>query len=165
MNGGVSGSSSMYGAFYPGGSTKFQIRDERDVPRIRISSQAFQSGAYMTLNSPTPVIGLYELSNYLELLTVGTAITDPKDKKNSYTVPNGIIPNSFLILTPPHPGNDDWHVELQINAAKYSKFVWVGVAITMFLLGLIVIILHWLEKREDRLEKKKIRHIINFESF
>jgi integrin alpha FG-GAP repeat containing protein 1 len=108
----------------------------------------------------------------------------------NYLFYEGVIPNSQLIFIPYQPdGVEDpstyvlfclahlyasttnpnaffyrWKVELYIQPADYIPWVFVTLAGAAAILATVVATLNWMEKREDRLERRKALHIVNFDA-
>lgn len=57
-----------------------------------------------------------------------------------------------------------WKVELYIQPADYIPWVFVVLAGAAAILATVVATLNWMEKREDRLERRKALHIVNFDA-
>ncbi|KAG1441157.1 hypothetical protein G6F46_013415 [Rhizopus delemar] len=80
----------------------------------------------------------------------------------------GVIPNSQLVILPYQPedvqDSSSWKVELYIKPGDYVPWV-LGVLTTAALvLGIVVVVLRVMEKREDEMERQKTLHIINFDA-
>ncbi|CAJ0759893.1 10560_t:CDS:10, partial [Entrophospora sp. SA101] len=57
-----------------------------------------------------------------------------------------------------------WLLELYIHPGDWIPWVLITLVIATVILAIIVAALHWMEKREDELEKKKASHVINFDA-
>ncbi|CAG8809807.1 20433_t:CDS:2, partial [Dentiscutata erythropus] len=83
-----------------------------------------------------------------------------------YTSFSGVIPNSQLIIVPYQPPSvfdpSTWSLELFIHPGDWIPWVLLVLIISTIVMAIIVVILNWMEKREDELERKKASHMIHF---
>ncbi|KAF7727468.1 hypothetical protein EC973_007537 [Apophysomyces ossiformis] len=144
-----------YGVNYPGATFKFTVLDTSGVKHAHQVSQLSQS-AYLPLQTPYCLFGLGRTNNYVEEMFAGT------------TRHQGVIPNSQLIFIPYQPDDvqdsSTWKLELYIQPADYVPWVLVVLIAAAIILGVVVAVLHWMEKREDEMERRKALHIINFDA-
>ncbi|KAG0188719.1 hypothetical protein DFQ28_004447 [Apophysomyces sp. BC1034] len=152
-----------YGVSYPGATFKFTVLDTSGVKHAHQVSQLSQS-AYLPLQTPYCLFGLGRTNNYVEEMFAGTT----RHQKQNYFFYEGVIPNSQLIFIPYQPDNvqdsSTWKVELYIQPADYIPWVLVVLIAAAIILGIVVGVLHWMEKREDEMERRKALHIINFDA-
>lgn len=57
-----------------------------------------------------------------------------------------------------------WEVELYIQPGDYVPWVLALLIAAACILGIVVAVLYWMEKREDEMERRKALHIINFDA-
>jgi hypothetical protein len=69
-----------------------------------------------------------------------------------------------FVQTKPNAFFCRWKVELYIQPADYIPWVFVTLAGAAAILATVVATLNWMEKREDRLERRKALHIVNFDA-
>ncbi|KAI8381145.1 uncharacterized protein BYT42DRAFT_565436 [Radiomyces spectabilis] len=152
-----------YGVSYPGATFKFTVLDTSGVKRAHQVSQLSQT-SYLCLQTPYSLFGLGRTNNYVEELFAGVT----RHQKMNYLFYEGVIPNSQLVFIPYQPetvqDSSSWKVELYIQPAAYVPWVLVILIAAAAILGIVVAILHWSEKREDELERRKALHIINFDA-
>ncbi|CAO3663293.1 unnamed protein product [Umbelopsis ramanniana] len=152
-----------YGVNYPGATFKFTVLDTSGVKRVHQVPQLSQTG-YLSLQTPYSLFGLGRTNNYIEEMFAGTT----RHQAQNYLFYEGVIPNSQLIFIPYQPdGVEDsstWKVELYIQPADYIPWVFVTLAGAAAILATVVATLNWMEKREDRLERRKALHIVNFDA-
>lgn len=55
-------------------------------------------------------------------------------------------------------------MELYIQPGDYVPWVLAVLIVVACILGIVVAVLYWMEKREDELERRKALHIINFDA-
>lgn len=115
----------------------------------------------MTLMSPSQYLGLGRTNTFVELLAVSTS-TKSLNEANW----TNVIPNSNLIAFPPYEYNEKshWTLELHINPSEYVTWILVALSSCMVVLISIVLILRKLESREDKRERKRALHAINFDA-
>ncbi|EIE92252.1 hypothetical protein RO3G_17059 [Rhizopus delemar RA 99-880] len=152
-----------YGVSYPGASLKFTVLDTSGVKRSHQISQLSQS-AYLPLLTPYCLFGLGRTNNYVEEMFAGVT----RHQEKNYYMHEGVIPNSQLVILPYQPedvqDSSSWKVELYIKPGDYVPWV-LGVLTTAALvLGIVVVVLRVMEKREDEMERQKTLHIINFDA-
>ncbi|RUS28626.1 hypothetical protein BC938DRAFT_481655 [Jimgerdemannia flammicorona] len=152
-----------YGVSYPGATFKFTVLDTSGVKRVQQVSQ-FSQAAYLSLQTPYMLFGLGRTNNYVEELFAGTT----RHQAEHYFFFEGVIPNSQLIFIPYQPAEvkdtSTWKVELYIQPADYVPWVMVILIAAACVLAIVVAVLHWMEKREDELDRRKALHIINFDA-
>lgn len=152
-----------YGVNYPGATFKFTVLDTSGVKRAHQVSQLSQTG-YLALQTPYSLFGLGRTNNYIEEMFAGTT----RHQAQNYLFYEGVIPNSQLIFIPYQPADvhdsSTWKVELYIQPADYIPWVFVVLAAAAAILATVVATLNWMEKREDRLERRKALHIVNFDA-
>ncbi|KAL1915364.1 uncharacterized protein VTP21DRAFT_6822 [Calcarisporiella thermophila] len=152
-----------FGVSYPGSSFKFTVLDTAGNKRANQIAQLPQA-SYMALHTPYTLFGLGRTNNYVEKLFIGVTLK----QSQHYTSYSGVIPNSQLIINPYQPpGSKDpesWILELYIRPGEYVPWVLVTLVSATVLLGIVVAVLNWMEKREDELERRKALHIINFDA-
>ncbi|KAI7897751.1 uncharacterized protein BX663DRAFT_481196 [Cokeromyces recurvatus] len=152
-----------YGVSYPGASLKFTVLDTSGVKRSHQVSQLSQS-AYMSLLTPYCLFGLGRTNNYVEELFAGVS----RHQHKNYFFYEGVIPNSQLVFLPYQPDHiqdsSSWKVELYIKPADYVPWVLAVLVAASIILGIVVVVLRIVEKREDEMERRKALHIINFDA-
>ncbi|CAO3685637.1 unnamed protein product [Umbelopsis vinacea] len=152
-----------YGVNYPGATFKFTVLDTSGVKRVHQVPQLSQTG-YLSLQTPYSLFGLGRTNNYIEEMFAGTT----RHQTQNYLFYEGVIPNSQLIFIPYQPEDvadtSTWKVELYIQPADYIPWVFVVLAGAAAILATVVATLNWMEKREDRLERRKALHIVNFDA-
>ncbi|KAI9311839.1 hypothetical protein BX666DRAFT_1992962 [Dichotomocladium elegans] len=152
-----------YGVNYPGATLKFTVLDTAGHKRAHLVSQLAQT-SYMALQTPYCLIGLGRTNNYVEEMFAGVT----RHQEHNYLFYEGVIPNSQLIFIPYQPENvhdsSTWEVELYIQPGDYVPWVLVVLIAAACMLGIVVVVLYWMEKREDELERRKALHIINFDA-
>jgi len=151
-----------FGASYSGPSYKYTILD---TSGRRSAAQVCQlpQTSYQALHTPYAFFGLGRTNNYVENLFVGST----KHQPMHYINMEGVIPNSKVVIIPPHGANDgpgDWHKKLYLRPGDWIPWVTLTVVLTMIVLAVIVLVLHLNEKREDEMERRRRLHHINFDA-
>ncbi|KAJ1975956.1 hypothetical protein H4R34_004150 [Dimargaris verticillata] len=151
-----------YGVNYPGASIKYSIVDTVGQKRVFQLAQLGQSN-YMARQTPYNLFGLGRTNNYIEELFVGSTY----NQTTAYRSWQGIIPNSQLMISP-YQGDgtdtDSWNIELYINPSSSALGVLVVLLITIAVLAVTVLVFNWFEKRQDKREKDRALHVINFDA-
>ncbi|KAI8991683.1 hypothetical protein BDF20DRAFT_812771 [Mycotypha africana] len=152
-----------YGVNYPGASIKFTVLDTNGHKKSRQVAQLSQT-AYLSLQTPYCLFGLGRTNNYIEELFAGIT----RHQEQNYFFYEGVIPNSQLVFLPYQPDHirdsSSWRVELYIKPAKYVPWVLIVLVVTSVILGVVVVVLRSMEKKEDEMERRKALHIINFDA-
>eukprot|EP00842_Homolaphlyctis_polyrhiza_P005034 jgi/Hompol1/5531/HPOL_004510-RA len=152
-----------YGVNYVGTTLKYTVLDPTGKRRATQAAQMPQS-AYMALDTPYTLLGLGRTNNYIEDLFVGVARRTPRHVAAYHSV----IPNSQLVIVPYErdagAGPDRWKLELYMNPGSSASALLLVLTGSLVLLGSIVWILDWAEKREDEIERKRVLHAINFDA-
>ncbi|ORX56668.1 hypothetical protein BCR36DRAFT_395605 [Piromyces finnis] len=154
---------SPFGVNYIGSTYKFTVIDLVGQKRANQVAQLSQSN-YNALQTPYCLFGLGRTNSYIEELFVGVS----RRTQKHYNVYSGMIPNSQLIIIPYQQENGDtssWQLKQFINPSEYVPYVFISLVSTIVILIIITLLLQFLEKREDELEKKRALHIINFDAF
>jgi len=154
---------SPFGVNYIGSTYKFTVIDLVGQKRANQVAQLSQSN-YNSLQTPYCLFGLGRTNSYMEELFVGVS----RRTQKHYNIYSGMIPNSQLIIIPYQENNGDtssWELKQFINPSEYVPYVFISLVSTIVILIIITLLLQFLEKREDELEKKKALHIINFDAF
>jgi len=154
---------SPFGVNYIGSTYKFTVIDLVGQKRANQVAQLSQSN-YNSLQTPYCLFGLGRTNSYMEELFVGVSRRNIK----YYNIYSGMIPNSQLIIIPYQQENEDpslWQLKQFINPSEYVPYVFISLVCTIIILIIITLLLQFLEKREDELEKKRALHIINFDAF
>uniref|UniRef100_A0A146LKX2 T-cell immunomodulatory protein n=1 Tax=Lygus hesperus TaxID=30085 RepID=A0A146LKX2_LYGHE len=143
-----------YGTNLPGPLTSYNATDLDDEPRASVSAQLSQS-AYLSLHLPYTLFGLGRTPNFVDELRVGVY---GKSKKWSQ-----IIPNSQMVVIPiPLQDPTHWMVRLFVTPSKLIIQSFVALLGTCMLLTLIIAVLWWKERREDRRESRQEVHRFNY---
>jgi len=154
---------SPFGVNYIGSTYKFTVIDLVGQKRANQVAQLSQSN-YNALQTPYCLFGLGRTNSYMEELFVGVS----RRTQKHYNIYSGMIPNSQLIIIPYQQENGDpssWELKQYINPSEYVPYVFISLVCTIVILIIITLLLQFLEKREDELEKKRALHIINFDAF
>jgi len=152
-----------FGVNYIGSTFKFTVIDLVGQKRANQVAQLSQS-SYNALQTPYCLFGLGRTNSYMEELFVGVS----RRTQKHYNIYSGMIPNSQLIIIPYQQENGDtssWQLKQFINPSEYVPYVFISLVSTIVILIIITLLLQFLEKREDELEKKRALHIINFDAF
>ncbi|KAJ3055510.1 hypothetical protein HK097_010285 [Rhizophlyctis rosea] len=148
-----------YGVNYAGATYKYTVLDTSGKRRANTVAQLPQS-SYFALQTPYALFGLGRTNNYVEDLFVGVSRYEP----NHVAHYQGVIPNSQLIIIPYEKDTEAWSMEMYVEPGSATSGVLAVLGTSLVLLLGVVAGLHWIEKREDELEKKKALHLLNFDA-
>jgi len=99
---------------------------------------------------PFALIGIGRSNNFIESFTVSHNINGTR----SMRVWTPIIPKSTLfVVTNGNSESESWYLDVLIKPNEKLILIIMVDAVFLLILGLIIIVLHLLEKAEDRKEK------------
>jgi integrin alpha FG-GAP repeat containing protein 1 len=112
-----------------------------------------QSGhtAYQGLALPFSQIGIGRSNNFIESFTVAAFVNGSR----SLRVWTPIIPKSVLFIVTENNAQepDTWKLDVLVKPSEKMVMIIIVDAVFLLVLGLIIIVLHMLEKAEDRKDK------------
>ncbi len=145
-----------FGTNLPGPSIRYRTTTQDGNTQVGVAAQLPQS-AYFALYLPYTIFGLGRTPNFVEDLTVGMF--------NETRTWNQIIPNSQLVVIPfPPQSPSRWKAQLFVTP---SKIIWqtvIALTGTCVVIAFIICLLHWKERREDRIEKLQEAHRFYFDA-
>lgn len=133
-----------YSSAFPGAVFMFTLT-ELDMKKVILHSTQMPMTGFYSLNTPYCVYGLGRTNSYIEEFYVALPLNSSNFK--SWTP---IIPNSYLIASPVKGNTDEWFLELFASPTDKIGII-IGVCCgCMVLIGIVVIVNYWREKREDK---------------
>ncbi|ESP02604.1 hypothetical protein LOTGIDRAFT_237922 [Lottia gigantea] len=151
-----------YGVNQVGPAIKYETVNSNGDPQIGIASQLVQS-AYFSLQLPFTVFGLGQTPNFVDKLVVG--IPYPHGAKSRNKEFTSIIPNSRLVITPyPVDDSSSWSNKLFITPSKLVLLTGAALLGVCGFIAIIVAILHWRDRAEDKREKLQDSHKFHFDA-
>nr|AVP12666.1 T-cell immunomodulatory protein [Testudinalia testudinalis] len=151
-----------YGVNQVGPAIKYETVNSNGDPQIGIASQLVQS-AYFSLQLPFTVFGLGQTPNFVDKLVVG--IPYPHGAKSRNKEFTSIIPNSRLVITPfPVDEPSSWSNKLFITPSKLVLLTGASLLGVCGFIAIIVGILHWRDRAEDKREKLQDSHKFHFDA-
>lgn len=145
-----------YGTNLPGPRISYRTTTQEGHIRHAVSAQLPQS-AHFSLNLPYTIFGLGRTPNFVDTLTVGLS-----NHSRDWTQ---IIPNSQMVVIPWPPDQPSkWKAQLFVTP---SKLILMSVAALTGVCGLITVIigvLHWKERQEDKKERLSESHRFHFDA-
>jgi integrin alpha FG-GAP repeat containing protein 1 len=140
----------MYGNGLSGANYRLVVTDLNDNKFVIIGSQLTQS-AYNAIQMPYSYLGIGRSNNYVETFTAAYST----ELHRSIRVWTPIIPNSQLIIFAPEKDAPNWSLELFINPTSSLALIVIACLICLVIIGVVIIILHIGEKKEDQKNKQK----------
>ncbi|KAL1497598.1 hypothetical protein ABEB36_008530 [Hypothenemus hampei] len=156
INGRVGKKRRTYGTNLPGPSISYKTTTQEGNLRHGVSPQLPQS-AHFSLNLPYTIFGLGRTPNFVDSVTVGLS-----NHSKSWTQ---IIPNSQMVVIP-WPVSKPWKWKAQLFVTP-SKLILMSVAALTAVCGMITVIigvLHWKERQEDKKERLSESHRFHFDA-
>lgn len=182
-----------YGTSPAGPSFRYAITTADDSLQIASATQLSQS-AHMALQLPYTLFGLGRNWNFVEVLQVGLSIKDgpsanygfynndtssssdlDNQQEDDFPIPASkfpsarnftqIVPNSQVIIFPyPLDSPQHWVTKLYMTPSKALKLTAAALLLVCFVVGLIISVLHYREKQEDRREKLQQSQAFHFDA-
>ncbi|XP_044754038.1 T-cell immunomodulatory protein [Coccinella septempunctata] len=145
-----------YGTNLPGPRISYSTTTQEGNLRHAAAAQLPQS-AHFSLNLPYTIFGLGRTPNFVDFLTVGLS-------NHSKDWPQ-IIPNSQMVVIPWPPSEPNkWRAQLFVTP---SKLILMSVAALTGVCGLITLligVLYWKERQEDKKERLSESHRFHFDA-
>lgn len=130
------------GISVPSASFKAVLTSLEDDKFMVTAGQSGQT-SYQSLQMPFAQIGIGRSNNFIESFTVGSYVNGSR----SLRVWTPIIPKSVLfIVTNNNQDSEQWKLDVLIKPSEKMIMIILVDAVFLLILGLIIIVLHMLEK-------------------
>lgn len=140
----------------PGPRVSYKTTTQDGNARHATSSQLPQS-AHFSLNLPYSIFGLGRTPNFVDTLTVGLS-----SKHRDWTQ---IIPNSQMVVIPWPPDNpSQWKAQLFVTPSKLILMSVAGLTTACCVITIIIGVLHWKERQDDKRERLSESHRFHFDA-
>ncbi|CAH3153719.1 unnamed protein product [Porites lobata] len=151
-----------YGVNQVGPFIKYTTTSTNGDIKYGSAAQLSQS-AYFALQCPYTVFGLGRTPNFVDDLAVGMPGSIKRPKRNQTW--ESIIPNSQVIVIP-YPPDDpsSWTMKLLVTPSKLVLLTGLSLLGICVVIGIIILLLHLKEKREDQKEKQRDAHKFHFDA-
>ncbi|KAK6186117.1 hypothetical protein SNE40_008215 [Patella caerulea] len=151
-----------YGVNQVGPAVRYETVNSNGDQQIGIASQLTQS-AYFSLQLPFTVFGLGQTPNFVDTLEVG--VPYPAGKSPRHKAFTSIIPNSRLVITPYELDSpNSWSNKLFITPSRLVLLTGAALLGTCGFIAIIVGILHWRDRVQDKREKLQDAHKFHFDA-
>lgn len=145
-----------YGTNLPGPFVSYRTTTQEGDERHGASAQLPQS-AYHTLGLPYTIFGLGRTPNFVDGLGVGLS-----GQHRDWTQ---IIPNSQVVVIPwPPKEPTKWRAQLFVTPSKLILMSVAALTSVCGLITVIIIVLYWRERQEDRKERLQESHRFHFDA-
>nr|XP_022907771.1 T-cell immunomodulatory protein [Onthophagus taurus] len=145
-----------YGTNLPGPRISYKTTTQEGDIRHAASAQLPQS-AHFSLNLPYNIFGLGRTPNFVDTLTVGLSTYS-----RTWTQ---IIPNSQMVVIPwPVEKPSQWKAQLFVTPSKLILMSVAGLTTACCLITIIIGVLHWKERQEDKKERLSETHRFHFDA-
>lgn len=155
-------SSMPYGVNQPGPIVLYNMTTQDGHPLFSSAIQMSQT-AFFPLHLPYSVFGLGQTPNFIDVLTISIPVKFNKSEhKREWTQ---IIPNSQIVVIP-HPPEDEtrWVKRLFVTPSHNVFLTCMALVGTCLFITLIVGVLHWKERKEDKKEKMQDAYRFHFDA-
>uniref|UniRef100_A0A0B6YSC2 T-cell immunomodulatory protein TIP C2 domain-containing protein n=1 Tax=Arion vulgaris TaxID=1028688 RepID=A0A0B6YSC2_9EUPU len=151
-----------YGVNQVGPTARFESTTPTGSDQIGVATQLSQS-AYFSLQLPFMLFGLGQTPNFVDTLQVGIPYPAGKAPRNHSW--SSIIPNSQVIVIPyPLEDPESWKHELYVTPSRLVLLTGVSLLGTCTFIAIIVGLLHWKERMEDKKEKLQEAQRFHFDA-
>ncbi|XP_065225175.1 T-cell immunomodulatory protein [Planococcus citri] len=144
----------VFGSNLAGPKIRYKTTTQDGTSRTGVAVQLPQS-AHLALYLPYTIFGLGRTPNFIEDLTISLF-----NKSRTW---NQIIPNSQLIVAPKGEPSQ-WTAQLFVTPSKIVLQTVVALTGTCIVIGCIIAMLHWKERKEDRIERLQEAHRFHFDA-
>lgn len=148
-----------FGVNYVGATFRVSFTDSEGLIRVRHAAQLPQT-SNRALQLPFAIFGLGRTNSFVDRFSAASTFSG----KSNWHSQNHIIPNSDLVVIPPHADNSAWQFQVYIHPSAHLIWVAASLVVAMSILLVITGYFKVKEKREDEAEKKKRAHAINFDA-
>ncbi|XP_035218412.1 T-cell immunomodulatory protein-like [Stegodyphus dumicola] len=151
-----------YGVNQPGPMVRYNMTKQDGQPVVSTSIQMSQS-AHFPLQLPYSIFGLGQTPNFIDILTISIPAKFKKNvHKHDWTQ---IIPNSQIVVIPNPPVDENkWVTKLFVTPSHLVLKTGIALIGTCVFLSLLVVLLHWKERKEDKLEKMQDAYRFHFDA-
>lgn len=151
-----------YGVNQVGPVIQFQTTTSHGDTEIGVASQLSQS-AYFSLQLPFVVFGLGQTPNFVDVLEVGIQ-NPPNTGKRQRSWPS-IIPNAQVVVIPdPTDSPSRWTMKLFVTPSRMVLLTGASLLGTCAFIAIIIVLLHWRERVEDKKEKLQEAQRFHFDA-
>lgn len=145
-----------YGTNLAGPSISYETTTQEGTVRHGVAAQLPQS-AHFSLNLPYSIFGLGRTPNFVDKLTVGLS-----NHSREWTQ---IIPNSQMVVIPwPAKDPSKWKAQLFVTPSKLILMSVAGLTTVCGLITVIIGVLYWKERQEDKKERMSESHRFHFDA-
>lgn len=151
-----------YGVNQPGPIVRYNMTKTDGHPLVSSAVQISQT-AYFPLHLPYSVFGLGQTPNFIDALTV--AIPAKFNHSVHMREWTQIIPNSQIVVIP-HPPHEErkWVKKLFVTPSHYVLLTCIALIGTWTCIAMLVGLLHWRERKEDKKEKMQDAYRFHFDA-
>ncbi|XP_076448760.1 T-cell immunomodulatory protein-like [Babylonia areolata] len=151
-----------YGVNQVGPVIRFRTTTSHGDTEIGVASQLSQS-AYYSLQLPFEVFGLGQTPNFVDVLEVGIQ-NPPKTSKRQRSWPS-IIPNAQVVVIPvPTDNPSRWTMKLFVTPSRMVLLTGASLLGTCAFIAIVIVLLHWKERVEDKREKLQEAQRFHFDA-
>lgn len=118
--------------------------------------------SHRTLHSPFALFGLGRSPNFVDEVKLGTPRWPNKKNQNFFI--EQIIPNSRIIFAPPYDDNSIWKYSFYLTPSQLIVQSFLVLLSVCGILILLILILHFRERQEDRKERHAQTHRFHFDA-
>lgn len=156
VSGGLTKKSRTFGTNLPGPKVSYLTTTQDGHPRQGIATQLPQSG-YYSLYLPYTIFGLGRTPNFVDELIVSVL-------NETHSWPQ-IIPNSQMVIIPnPIDDPSKWNAKLFVTPSRLILQSAAALAGTCLFILVIIGVLYFKERQEDRIEKRMEAHKFHFDA-
>ncbi|CAD6198543.1 unnamed protein product [Caenorhabditis auriculariae] len=149
------------GISWGGACASFSILDSYGKSQKSMACQN-PSNTYRTFLPPFILFGLGRSPNFVDELHIGIPKYTERLSDQQHTLKQ-IVPNSRLVVLPPADGSHHWLTRLYVTPSQLIVQSLIVIASVCLMLLLVVGVMHWREKKEDRFERQQQSYRFHFD--
>lgn len=143
-----------YGSIIPGPVVRYNSTTQVGDLQTSVAAQFYRS-AHFPLDLPYVFFGIGHSPNFIDVLDVSVSHKKSMQRSKKWTQ---LIPNSQIIVIPYLPDESYWKAKIFLPSSKAAVHTF-GVLLGFCgVIAIIVFLLHWKERTEDRKERLAESH-------
>ncbi|KAL7671148.1 hypothetical protein ACOME3_006056 [Neoechinorhynchus agilis] len=148
-----------YGDNWPGSTVLVTVNTDESHSYTLFGSQMIHGNSQFALALPYVTFGLGNMPNFVENVRVASAASHENNdmtalKPYHHDWPQ-MIPNSHIVIVIyPPDAPSTWKTHLHVTPSKLIIYTGIALTVICVAIGILVLVLHFKEKKEDKKERK-----------
>lgn len=119
--------------------------------------------SHRALYSPFALFGLGRSPNFIDIVSLGSPRW-PYNKKNQKLFLEQVVPNSRIVIIPPKGNDTEWKFRFYLTPSQLIRQSLLVLTSVCGILLLLIVILHFRERQQDRKERHSQTHRFHFDA-